>query len=233
MSERFPKIHNLGSQIKGDSPDSPESSQPETDTEEVLRLYPALTEIGSAEQYEQYLETIFPDSKEKSIFWHATALENRDTILNKGFDQKVKRNFDTLNSIEGVFNFSTNREFISRYGEGMVPVVLNIRNPIEDSNTGEYGDDLYRPLSEALFKMGKRESQDFAPNYDENLKHHDAFINKISGEYYIKRAPRTGVEIGVPKQIAVAVFDAAQIYVLGSKNDAERFRKFVSEKNSN
>ena len=39
---------------------------------EVFESYPELTNIGTQEQYSQYLDTIFPDSEVKDILWHST-----------------------------------------------------------------------------------------------------------------------------------------------------------------
>jgi hypothetical protein len=78
----------------------------------------------------------------------------------------MKPNFDTLNSIEGVYNFSSNRTFTQQYGANTYAVILNINNPIEHVSSGEYADDIDRPLYEALFKIGKQlKVNDFAPKY--------------------------------------------------------------------
>ena len=41
--------------------------------EEVFEVNPELAEIGTQEQYSQYLDTIFPDSKVKDIVYHFSA----------------------------------------------------------------------------------------------------------------------------------------------------------------
>ena len=117
----------------------------------VFDQHPELISIGTKEQYTQYIETIFPDSKFKEVVYHNSDAE----FKNEGF-KPMKPNFDTLNSIEGVYNFSSNRIFTQRYGANTYAVVLDIHNPIEDTSSGEYVDDMDRPLSEALFKIGKQ-----------------------------------------------------------------------------
>jgi len=191
---------------------------------EIFRLHPELTAIGTQEQYLDYLQSIFPESKYKNILWHYSDAEFRE----EGF-KPVKPNFDTLNSIEGVYNFSTNQKFVTRYGKNHYPVVIDTKHPLMHESSGEYVDDMDRPLSEDLFRIGKQKTDNpFAPRYDENLKDTDAVINNITGEEY-RENPNTGQELGVPKQTVVSVFDSSQIHILGSRADVFGFTKFLKK----
>lgn len=71
-----------------------------------------LASIGSVEQYDKYLNTIFPESTFKKIVFHNSDAD----FIEEGF-RPVKANFDTLNSIEGIYNFSTNKEFVKRFAQ--------------------------------------------------------------------------------------------------------------------
>lgn len=189
----------------------------------VFDQHPELASIGTKEQYAKYIGTIFPDSKFKEIVYH-----NSDAEFKNDRFKPMKPNFETLNSIEGVYNFSSNRMFIRRYGANTYAVVLDIHNPIEDSSSGEYSDDMDRPLSEALFRIGKQKDQNLvAPQYDESLRNSDAVVNRISGDGYVEKHPRTGEEWGIPKQVVVSVFNHYQIHILGSSSDMQRFKEFV------
>lgn len=190
----------------------------------VFELNPQLMEIGSEEQYADYLKSVFPDSRSRDIAWHYSNALFKD----EGF-KPVKPNFDTLNSREGIYNFTTNREFAERYGANAYPVLLNTLHPIEDKNSGEYMNDIDEPLSKALFRIGKQtDDVMFAPEFDQSLQHTDGFINRIEGEGYIKSHPKSGREMGLPKQTVISVFDPAQIHILGSAKDRADFQKFVS-----
>lgn len=191
----------------------------------VFEQHPELASIGTKEQYTQYIETIFPESKFKEVVYHNSEAE----FKNEGF-KPVKPNFDTLNSIEGVYNFSSNRTFTQRYGSNTYAVILDIHNPIEGTSSGEYVDDMDRPLSEALFKIGKRTDKNpLAPEYDKTLKNTDAVINRISGEHYIAEHPRSKQEMGIPQQVIVSVFNENQIHILGSESDVIKFQEFVEK----
>jgi hypothetical protein len=189
----------------------------------VFREHPELAEVGTREQYMSYIDGIFPESVFKEVVYHNSNAQ----FKNEGFKPK-KPNFDTLNSIEGVYNFSSNRRFTERYGIHTYAVILDVRHPIEDRSTGEYVDDIDRPLSEALFKIGKQTENPIAPRYDESLKDTDAVINRISGDDYIEKHPRTGQEWGIPPQTVVSVFHEAQIHILGSQTDVQKFQEFVA-----
>lgn len=195
------------------------------DVAEIFRLNPKLAEIGTMEQYIAYLATIFPDSQVKYILWHNSDAEFKE----EGF-KPMRPNFDTLNSQEGVYNFTTNRDFASRYGAHTYPVRLNVEKPIIEHSAGEYADDLDRPITNALFKSGRKaDPNPFALPYDESLRDADAAVTYFSGEEYVEKHPVSGREIGIPKQIAVSVFDENQIYILGTSKDIEGFKQFVKQ----
>ena len=187
------------------------------DRQEVL-----ISHDGDEEMYSEYLNTIFPNSVFREIVWHNSEAK----FKNEGF-KPMKPNFDTLNSIEGVYNFTTNERFAERYGNYSYPVTLDIQNPYEDSTSGEYVDDMDRPLSEALMIMGKQTDEGlFSPKHNPEHKDKDAVINTISGESYQEKHPVSGREFGIPSQKIVTVFRNSQIHILGSDADVEGFRKY-------
>ncbi len=177
----------------------------------VFGQNPELASIGTKEQYAQYLESFFPHSKFKGIVYHGSSASFKD----EGF-KPMKPNFNTLNSIEGVFNFSSDRRFTQQYGSHTYAVILDIRTPIEEETSGECIDDMDKPLSEALYKTGRLPENEFSPSYDEALKNADAVINSISGNNW-----------SIPPQKIVSVFNQKQIHILGSSFDIQKFREFV------
>ena len=84
-------------------------SEQEKNIQEVFKLNPELEQIGTVEQYTEYLKSIFPKSEVQDIVWHYSDNEFKDENF-----KPIKPNFDTLNSIEGIYNFSTNQKFVSR-----------------------------------------------------------------------------------------------------------------------
>ena len=176
--------------------------------------------------YSEYLDTIFPESQMRSIVYHNSDAEFKDIWF-----KPMPPKFDTLNSVEGVYNFSTNRKFIQRYGKLTYAVLLNSKQAVFESNSGEYIDDLDRPLSELLFKLWKQKAENmFAPKYDPSLKNTDALIHYITGEEYVERHPVSGREFWLPKQTLISVFDPDQIHILWSQKDIECFQEWLKNK---
>lgn len=190
----------------------------------VFELTPELAAVGNEREYAEYLESIFPGSTFNEIVWHNSDAAFKD----EGF-KPSKPKFITLNSIEGIYNFSTNSDFVKRYGQHAYPAVLNIAHAYEDTSHGEFVDDMDTPLSEALYKIGIREpdSIPFSPQVDSDLKDSDAVINTITGKGYRGVHPKTGEDLGLPAQKIVTVFDNSQIHILGSTKDIAGFRAFV------
>lgn len=84
----------------------------------VYNKYPELSIIGTPEQYSQYLDSIFPNSKVKDILYHRTSQD-----FNKFDKSKIKKP-------------NANRFYFSpintgRYGNIIKLVVLNIKNLAE------------------------------------------------------------------------------------------------------
>jgi len=79
----------------------------------VYQQYPELTNIGTQEQYSQYLNTIFPNSKVKDILYHAS----RSKI--EKFNESM---FGTYFSYSPITH--------GGYGSVINAAILNIKNPL-------------------------------------------------------------------------------------------------------
>ena len=89
----------------------------------VYQQHPELTNIGTPEQYSQYLDTIFPNSKVKDIVYHG-AMEN---LLPK--DNKFKgyvTYFTDFKKYAETFGFPVNRKIVS--------TVINVQNPFNSQS---------------------------------------------------------------------------------------------------
>ena len=83
-----------------------------TQIEQIFRSNPELGEVGTMEQYSQYLDTIFPDSKVKDIVYHSSP--------NK-IEKFRDRHFGTY------FSYSP---IVGVYGGFIHAALLNIKNPL-------------------------------------------------------------------------------------------------------
>lgn len=87
----------------------------------VFEQNPELAKIGNEQQYSQYLETIFPDSKVKDIVYH---------------DTNVK--FDKFQSKKGIY-FNLKKEFGFSNALYKVSAIINMENPIYSEMDKEHG----------------------------------------------------------------------------------------------
>jgi len=137
-----------------------------------------LSSIGTPQQYSQYLDTIFPDSKVKDIVYHKTESYKDNSLT---FD-KFKRG-----EYGYAYYFTTQPKNL--FNDNVVtgkyfPFLLDIKNPLE---TTEMNINLKNPHSKE-----------------------DSWI--------IDKGSKNGWYV---------VFEPEQIHILGSKQDIERFKKFV------
>jgi hypothetical protein len=89
----------------------------------LFNQYPILNDIGTKEQYNKYLDTVFPNSKVKKILYHRTPQEFKKFKKSKIKDSNAKR-----------FYFSPFDT--GRYGKNLKLVILNIENlaiPYDDA----------------------------------------------------------------------------------------------------
>jgi hypothetical protein len=123
------KRDELKDQIKTDASGQGLLFQTSQINPEITQIFESnleLAEIGTPEQYSQYLDTIFPDSKVKDIVYHGS--KNADKILKEGF----KEGFEgTANKGVKGFHFAFEKEDANYFAtqEGKVlSALVNVTN---------------------------------------------------------------------------------------------------------
>ncbi len=182
----------------------------------VFEQSPELAQIGTKEQYCEYLDTIFPESKVKDIVYHGT-INNFDEF-----------NLDYFNSNSGsrdrkdpAFYFTSKKivakDFLFNKNGKILSLLLNIKNP-------EIIDGKHKNL---IGKRGMTTLIDI-PN----------FINKGKDGIIINDVLDINPKAGLKRVIdgvgneeyysnIYATFKNNQSFILGSKQDLENFKKFV------
>lgn len=222
----------------------PESPKIKKGVDFLFEQNPELIQIGTKEQYSEYLDAIFPESKTRGIVYHGS---------NNEFDNFEKRNredkFDSGTIGNGIYFGESITAFDSNSKYTKISM-LNTKNPLIN-------------VDEIILHIGKREEKDgrYTGNhiiYDEfNLKRRfltnneeyfniiSSFIKNISlegktisdfeiselySEYLIKLGYDGIVSNGTSAFSGgkeFVVFEPEQIHMLGSKQDMEDFKKFV------
>ncbi len=211
----------------------------------IFNQHSELLKIGTKEQYSEYINTIFPESKFKDIFYHGTASKSKIENFN----------FERSNFAKAVF-FTKDRKFAESFAfddsrDGNVQEqILDIKNPFDFSNK-EHIQEL-RPIIEELVKegyksentnitfrndlpqinIGEKEIQnpsieDFVDHYIWRLENGswriietDRVIDFISKKYDSILINERGIT-------NIAVFNPDQIHVLGSQVDIDKFSNFI------
>ena len=88
------------------------SEQIKNEVEDLFNDNPKLSSIGTPEQYYEYLNSIFPDSKVEGIFYHSSVV-------------KIEKFRDTMFGI--YFSYSP---MLYNYGGIVNKAILNIQNPL-------------------------------------------------------------------------------------------------------
>ena len=202
---------------------------------EVFESNPELTNIGTLEQYSQYLDTIFPDSRVKDIVYHHSSqkLENFD----KSFLGKETSAPDTQLG----FFFAEDKNDIPKMvveknkqleelGENkrldfsvQNNVLLNIKNPrfyygfIEEAVSSILGREAI--ITSATARQDYKEARAKLENDNK-----DALIYGLTAE--------PDGEGGIYVNKGYVVFEPEQIHILGSKQDIEGFKEFIGNENN-
>ncbi|MCX6795485.1 MAG: hypothetical protein NT165_02025 [Candidatus Falkowbacteria bacterium] len=113
----------------------------------VFEQNPELAKIGTIEQYSQYLDTIFPDSKIKDIVYHGTSVDSYNSILKEGFD--LNKSGDNLGYMGKIASFFTEKAWTNNFEKGaVVSALVNI--------TSEYIDNSGNLTEEGINEFKKR-----------------------------------------------------------------------------
>jgi hypothetical protein len=116
----FPGTGNPGMPIVPAKITTQPSTSIKEGVEDLFESNPELATIGTPEQYSQYLDTIFPDSKVKDIVYHGS---------DKKFDNFLKE-FARKDRPYFYFSFieEANMYKEAREGSYVYPVILNVKN---------------------------------------------------------------------------------------------------------
>ncbi len=192
-----------------------------------------LLEIGTEEDYKEYLDTVFPDSKIKQVMFHKTGAEKFDEFRMSYLGGAYFSFYDMGSGSKYL------PKFIQRLLEKRTVLAkVNVKSPlvINRDNAAEIMKKTGL-TTQSVTKLKKH--FDMSP-YDSILGYPNELKDK--GELdSVKKSLEQGGDIEVdlshlaPKYrdvVELAVFDPKDIHILGSKRDVEGFRRFMENKNS-
>lgn len=245
-----------GSQKESTPLENPGLSEQLENVREVFELYPNLEKIGKKEEYLEYIEKIFPDSKIKNIVWHGSP---NDEKFEK-FDENKIGQLDGGFFGKG-FYFSKTKSLAQHYKNrypkttgNLYPVSLNLKNPYfwkdnqKNFNYFEFIDIKNTPKGNILvdkdFELGfeqellKKYNERYGTNFtelnDENIEYADDIYRLgIVGTELLKEKGYDGsVALNpISKKLEYVAFEPSQIHIHGSSEDIKKFKEFISQKN--
>lgn len=183
----------------------------------VFKQNPELEQIGTKEQYSEWLDTIFPESELKDIVYHG---KQKDAIfLKKEKPINPDYNEDIISTL-GIF-FTQDKGLADTYGKQRsfddnktgeretISTLINLKNPLKLDL------DNYKDLSE----------------YDLTKETYQQISNYKGDGFVVSNVPDIDerTEEGWSLQTQIGVFEPEQIHALGSKQDIEDFKKFVEK----
>jgi hypothetical protein len=169
----------------------------------VYQQHPELDNIGTQEQYSQYLNTIFPNSVVKDIVYHGT---NSTDI--EGGQLRPSR--------EGVYGegiyVQTKQEFTGTFGSNTLSIIIDTKKPFPFYDNGK-PNELWLTIRTKHEKTKKFYWADTAKEeFRDNIikMGYDSIMTEEGGNntYYI-------------------LFEPEQVHILGSVQDIEGFKKFI------
>ena len=169
----------------------------------IFKQFPELNTIGTPEQYVQYLDKVFPNSKIKDIVYHGSKTKKPTEIF---VDTHIGKNHKKLRCGPG-FYFTKDIKYSKLYGDTTFSII-NIQRPT-DFNSADY-DEIEDIVNAAL----------------ELRKTGDGIIDSSENYYY--PADEEGLKLSISPDYIV--FKPEQIRVLGSQEDIEGFKNFVNSK---
>lgn len=190
----------------------------------VFEQNPELVKIGSKEKYYEYLKSIFPKSKLRQIVYHYSSVG--DKIKEEGFKSAVEQRSRVAGLDKDAIYFTGSP--VVYWGGGSIELdrvctLLNIKSPLDFSRYPK-GIEL-----EDLSEEDKNRIKRF-----EELRNEAHYSDNSSGDMYDDSAIFTKLlkeegydSILSPELEEIEVFDKENIYILGTQNDLEGFKKSI------
>lgn len=179
-----------------------------------------LSEIGSKEQYIEYLKTIFPESKVSEIVYHSTNqnFENFDKDKAGSRVEGAPVGGDTGAFGRGIY-FTPNITYSKVYGKNTKYCLLDIKNPKLIFNN-EANDKLYQNKS----------LKELWGNVDGVIFKVTDWKAVVDSEAHASMEEFNSIGLGIngkPEIIDIVVDNQSQVHILGSKEDMEKFKNFL------
>ena len=194
-----------------------------------------LLDIGTEEDYKEYLETVFPDSKIKQIMFHKTSAKKFDEFRLSYLGAAYFSFYDMLGGAAFLPKFI--EDFIDRLLKTRTVLAkVNVKSPLIINR--ENATEILKKTGLTTQSVAKLKKHFDMSSYDSILGYPNELKDK--GELdSVKKSLEQGGDIEVdlshlePKRrdvVELAVFEPKDIHILGSKKDIDGFRQYMIKK---
>jgi hypothetical protein len=173
----------------------------------VFKQNPELANIGTEQDYSEYLNNILPESKVKNIVYHQTPRKFEEFDVNKSRTGGIY--FSPFNRRAGILRNHTKA------------ALLSIKNPFIISKKQNKKFERYLPNINKLHRKV-------------DLKEYDGVIG-FSNVFYDKGQLDKdifNIDSSIKNNIEFVTFKPEQIHILGSQQDIEKFKEYIKHKDS-
>lgn len=185
--------------------------------DEIYTSNEEIKNIGSKEQYIEYLKSVFPESNLKDILYHGSKSKFEEFDLSK----LSTNSGDTGLFGEGIY-FTPNKKISDSYGDFKYPSLLNVKSPFIRNKKNF--DALYEKLKHLGIPKLFFDSQGLP------------MITQYENGKYSKEVSQAIKELGFDSANSwteISVYNTESIHTLGSKKDVQGFKDFVEGKTPN
>lgn len=208
-----------------------EQKEVKPEVEKVFNETPELTNIGTVDQYSQYLDTVFP---EYNITY--TGTNNKDSILDNGFDLD---RVDRYNQGLGI-NMTSKKWEATQYGGDVLTIALDRSAEIAELSSDVRSElkltEVQQKYLYNTFKLAER--GDSFEEYKQYVKSIgvvnlvDSFkMRGYSNNQIAVQLANMGIDgtsgIVAGGGEAIVLSNLSKLHILGSKKDVEGFKEFV------
>jgi hypothetical protein len=199
----------------------------------VFELNPELAQIGTEKQYSEYLDTIFPESRVKNIFYHGARSEKFDYFDDNKFLADRTRNFGV--GVYATPDFSRADKY-KRMDGVTLPIIANSINPFITNGEmrhvyEETGTVQYMPSGKKVTDYTNNDSLiDYGDIGVTDFKKINDFLLEYTGPKKDGLPISKEGEYNVPYIREIVLPNSSQVHILGSNQDLKNFKKFVENK---
>ena len=217
LDTEIAQINSRAEQLTSESKQEINTTQEKIEKDGVDFIFennPVLEKIGTKEEYRNYIENIFPESKIKDILYHYSS---HDKIKEEGFKYFTETGVPAgAGEMEAIWLTSKSENYWGNNELEKYAAVVNLKQPLDAREAISEEDDVIKEYNK-IYEIGGDKEYDV---WDKNNR----WALQKNRKLAFKEAGYDSVL--APNLEEVTVFDKENIHILGSEKDTQQFKEF-------